>query len=163
MPPDSERVSSALKQAVQQRANNNCEYCRCLGDYCPDTLTVDHIQPRHAGGKTSLDNLAWACYGCNGRKQGRTQYRDPQTNQTVSLFNPRQQNWSHHFTWNEDQTQIIGQTACGRATTIALDLNRSSLVNLRRLLITVGLHPPSETVDNALDQLEEIQKDQEEN
>jgi 5-methylcytosine-specific restriction endonuclease McrA len=145
MPPDSERVPSALKQAALNRANNTCEYCRCLGDYCPDTLTVDHIQPRHAGGETSLENLAWACFGCNGRKQSRTQCRDPQTNQEVPLFNPRQQDWSDHFDWSEDLTQVIGKTASGRATIAALCLNRLGVMNLRRLLVTVGLHPPSQS------------------
>ncbi len=142
MPPDAERVSSALKQAVLNRAKNICEYCRCLGDYCPDTFTVDHIQPRHSGGETNLNNLAWACFGCNGRKQGRTKYRDPQLNQIVPLFNPRQQIWAEHFDWSEDQIQVIGKTDCGRATIAALDLNRLGVTNLRRLLIASGLHPP---------------------
>lgn len=143
---DSERVSSALRRAVQSRANNNCEYCRCLGDYSPDPFTVDHVDPRHAGGATTLENLAWACFGCNGRKQGRTQYRDSQTGEVVSLFNPRQQVWSEHFEWSKDLTQMVGKTACGRATITALDLNRAGVVNLRRLLVAVGLHPPAEPI-----------------
>ncbi|MCU0551511.1 MAG: HNH endonuclease [Leptolyngbya sp. Prado105] len=142
MPPESERVSAALKRAVRDRANNICEYCCCLGEYCPNTFTVDHIQPRHLGGKTILENLAWACYGCNGRKQGRSESPDPETKQLVPLFNPRQQIRSEHFSGNEDETQMSGQTPCGRATISALDLNRPSVTNLRRLLITIGLHPP---------------------
>ncbi len=145
MPSDSERVSPALRQATKNRANDNCEYCRCLGNYSPDPLTVDHICPRHAGGATTLENLAWACFGCNGRKQGRMQHPDPQTEEVVPLFNPRQQIWSDHFAWSTELTQMIGKTACGRATISALDLNRSGVVNLRRLLIAADLHPPSDT------------------
>jgi len=37
---------------------------------------------------------------------------------------------------------IIGLTPSGRATVEALDLNRSSLINLRRVLRASGEHPP---------------------
>jgi hypothetical protein len=37
---------------------------------------------------------------------------------------------------------VIGITACGRATVEALRLNRFGVVNLRRLLRGVNLHPP---------------------
>jgi hypothetical protein len=38
---------------------------------------------------------------------------------------------------------MIGLTACGRATIVALKLNRPNVVNLRRLLANAQLHPPS--------------------
>jgi 5-methylcytosine-specific restriction endonuclease McrA len=141
MPADSQRVSPNLRQAVANRAQNYCEYCRCPEAFSPDRFTVDHIQPRQAGGKTALENLAWSCYGCNGRKFTRTHHVDPETEQMVALFNPRQQLWSDHFDWSEDGTQVIGKMPCGRATIDALDLNRQGVVNLRRLLASVGLHP----------------------
>jgi hypothetical protein len=37
---------------------------------------------------------------------------------------------------------MIGLTATGSATIEALQLNRSGLVNLRRVLYAVGEHPP---------------------
>lgn len=40
--------------------------------------------------------------------------------------------------------QIIGRTPTGRATVTALRLNRKELVNLRELLLAVGLHPPTD-------------------
>ena len=61
----------------------------------------------------------------------------------VALFHPRQQVWTEHFAWNEDFTQIIGKTPCGRATIQALCLNRNGLINLRRVLVMAGVHPPS--------------------
>ncbi len=48
----------------------------------------------------------------------------------------------NHFIWNIDFTQVIGVTAIGRATITALHLNRAGLVNIRRLMVLGGEHPP---------------------
>jgi len=60
---------------------------------------------------------------------------DPATGELVPLYNPRTDEWSVHFGWNEDRTLIIGITATGRATVERLSLNRLGIVNLRRLLM----------------------------
>jgi hypothetical protein len=39
---------------------------------------------------------------------------------------------------------VIGTTPTGRATVEELKLNRDGVVNLRRVLVVVQLHPPSE-------------------
>lgn len=140
--PESDRVGAKLRRNVRDRAGNDCEYCRCPGDYSPDSFTVDHIHPTHAGGKSVSENLAWSCFGCNSRKQGRTQAIDPATATEAALFNPRIQDWDEHFEWSEDQIEILGQSASGRATASALALNRVGVKNLRRLLLSQGLHPP---------------------
>lgn len=45
-----------------------CMYCgRAAAD-----LTLDHVVPRHRGGRHAWDNLVAACKGCNHRKAGRT-------------------------------------------------------------------------------------------
>jgi hypothetical protein len=41
-------------------------------------------------------------------------------------------------------SQILGLTAIGRATVEALQLNRAALVNLRRVLVKAGEHPPQD-------------------
>lgn len=143
MSPDFTRITATMKQAVRERAGNYCEYCCCPGDYSSDTFTVDHIIPRQAGGETTLKNLAWSCYGCNGRKHTRTRHVDPETNQDTPLFNPREQSWFEHFGWSEDFIKVFGKTPCGRATIAALELNRSGVVNLRQLLVSANLHPPA--------------------
>ncbi|MEK7787389.1 MAG: HNH endonuclease [Chloroflexota bacterium] len=43
-----------------------------MAQFATQSFTVEHIKPRAAGGETTLDNLAWACFGCNGHKQART-------------------------------------------------------------------------------------------
>jgi hypothetical protein len=39
---------------------------------------------------------------------------------------------------------VMGTTPTGRATVEELKLNREPVVNLRRVLVDVGLHPPPE-------------------
>ena len=51
---------------VVERARNLCEYCRYPGRYAPQTPPVDHVIPQDAGGKTTAENLAHCCQGCNG-------------------------------------------------------------------------------------------------
>jgi hypothetical protein len=62
----------------------------------------------------------------------------------VRLFHPRRDRWADHFVWTDDGTLILGLTAIGRATVEAMQLNRLALVNLRRVLVEAGEHPPEE-------------------
>ena len=59
---------SLSRRNIFRRDHNTCQYCgRAGGD-----LTIDHIIPRSRGGKTSWDNLATACRGCNSKKRNFT-------------------------------------------------------------------------------------------
>ncbi len=135
------RVTKTQRQEIITRAQECCEYCHSQARFATQSFTVEHIIPRYAGGTTTLDNLAWSCFGCNSHKHTKTVALDPFTRQIVALFHPRQQNWHDHFAWNEDFTFIIGTTPIGCATIEALQLNRPELVNLRRVLHMVGEHP----------------------
>jgi 5-methylcytosine-specific restriction endonuclease McrA len=137
------RVTAALRRVVKTRAGDRCEYCRSSAEFATQSFTVEHIAPRDAGGETVLENLAWACFGCNGHKHTSTDGMDPETGERVPLFHPRRQEWSDHFAWSGDFTQIVGKTPTGRATTEVLHLNRTGVVNLRRVLVAGGLHPPA--------------------
>jgi hypothetical protein len=137
----SERIPRRLRQQVAKRARWRCEYCLSPAAFSTQPFEVDHIVPRSKGGPTSLDNLALSC-GCNGYKAHRTRARDPLTGRRVGLFNPRRQRWSRHFEWSADFLIILSRTATGRATVAALSLNRPELVNLRRILLLIGEHPP---------------------
>lgn len=66
------------------------------------------------------------------------------TERNVLLFNPRTQNWFEHFNWNSDGTKIIGRTAVGRATIIALDLNKERFIRIRKHWVKAGWHPPKD-------------------
>jgi hypothetical protein len=139
-----EYVSAELRRDVTQRALACCEYCRSQARYAPQAFSVEHIMPRSKGGETALDNLALACQGCNNRKYTKTIGYDAVNQRSVALYHPRHHQWHEHFAWNEDFTLIIGLTPTGRATVETLQLNREGLVNLRRVLVALGEHPPPE-------------------
>jgi len=139
-----ERITVRLRREVVNRARELCEYCRSQAAFGLQSFSVEHITPRHKGGKTILENLALSCQGCNGHKHTKTEGYDPVSKTIVSLYHPRQQSWSEHFAWSDDGCLIIGLTPTGRATVEELKLNRPSVVNLRRVLFNVGAHPPAE-------------------
>ncbi len=111
-------------------------------------LQVDHIQPVSRGGTDTESNLCLACELCNQNKWARTEAIDPDTETSVLLFNPRQQSWSEHFAWSVDGTEVIGLTSCGRATIVALRLNNSLAVTVRKIgFVQDGTrHPKSKSV-----------------
>jgi hypothetical protein len=139
-----ERIPAELRRLAEARAGGCCEYCRSQVRFAPDSFAVEHIVPRSRGGETDADNLALSCQGCNGHKYNHTTGTDPDGGASVLLFHPRQHKWSDHFAWNDGCTEVIGLTPTGRATVAVLHLNRDGLVNLRRVLFTVGEHPPPE-------------------
>src|SRR5258705_8946957 len=136
------RVSARQRAEVIRRACGCCEYCRAQEKFAPDPFSVEHIVPVVKGGISALTNLAYSCQGCNGRKYVSLEALDPGTGDVVLLYHPRQHSWTDHFAWNEDCTLVIGLTPIGRATVEKLQLNRSGLVNLRRVLYAFGEHPP---------------------
>jgi len=133
-----------LKKLVIKRANGLCEYCKSPANISTESFCVEHIIPKCKGGKTESENLALSCYGCNSHKYSKTEGIDPAMKTVVILYHPRNQKWFEHFAWKEDSTEIIGLTPSGRATVETLKLNRKELINLRKLLIQVGEHPPEE-------------------
>jgi hypothetical protein len=139
-------LTKAQRQVIRERAGGRREYCQSPVGFSTEPFTVEHIHPKSQGGPTTLDNLAFACAGCNGHKATRTSALDPETGVAVPLFHPRLQRWVDHFRWSEDATRVIGRTPTGRATVVALHLNRSGLVNLRRIMTLADEHPPRDTV-----------------
>jgi 5-methylcytosine-specific restriction endonuclease McrA len=91
------RISPSQRARVFERAKGCCEYCQSQERYSPDSFSVEHIVPLSSGGASTLDNLAFACQGCNNRKYTHTQAFDPISQSIVSLFQPRQQRWIDHF------------------------------------------------------------------
>jgi hypothetical protein len=105
-------------------------------------FAVEHIVPKSKGGKTTSENLAWSCQGCNNHKYNKTDAFDSISGRKAPLYNPRKQRWHAHFAWNYDCSLLIGLTATGRATVEALYVNREELIELRRILYSVDQHPP---------------------
>lgn len=137
-----QRISGQLRRLVRERAQSYCEYCLSQEAYATQSFSVEHIIPQDGGGDSTADNLALACQGCNNFKYNKTAVSDPVSRQLVPLFHPRRHHWHEHFAWNHDCTLIIGLTPTGRATVEELCLNRAGVINLRRLLLLIGKHPP---------------------
>ncbi|MBI4788176.1 MAG: HNH endonuclease [Chloroflexi bacterium] len=56
------------RRAVFRRDDFTCQYCGVQSNH----LTIDHVIPRHRGGKHAWDNVVSACDPCNRRKGGKT-------------------------------------------------------------------------------------------
>lgn len=56
------------RKEVFVRDGYTCQYCGMRGR----DLTLDHVIPRHRGGKHTWENLVSACRACNHRKGGKT-------------------------------------------------------------------------------------------
>lgn len=143
-------ISNTTKKLVRKRAKYLCEYCHSSEEAGAALFEIDHITPQSFPNSTDeVNNLALACQRCNAYRYNFTTGVDPETGNTVSLFNPRQQNWADHFIWAPDGLKIIGTTPTGRATCKRLDLNdernnEGSIIKARRLWIKGGWHPPLE-------------------
>lgn len=135
------RVPALLATEVKARAAGRCEYCRAPQILIGQSFHLDHIIPRAAGGQTTADNLCLACSHCNIAKGNRREATDPRTGRLVPLFNPRTDSWEKHFRWSQDWKRVIGRTAIGRATVVALDMNATLLQQARPFWRAVGLIP----------------------
>jgi len=133
----SEHIAVALVKLVRRRARDLCEYCHLPQQSQEAAFHVDHIQPRAAQGPTRADNLALACVTCSLRKAAHTRGRDPDSSELVPLFHPRQDRWADHFRWS-GECRLIGRTPTGRATIVALGMNRPAVLAIRMALVKLG-------------------------
>lgn len=140
--PESSSIPAKRKRLVAERAGGICEYCRCPEHFSSTPFSIEHIIPRILGGSDDLENLAFACRGCNNIKFVKTSGIDPETNLMSPLFHPRQHVWREHFCWDDSLLNLMGLTPIGRATIETLKLNREEVQNLRRALFLIGEHPP---------------------
>lgn len=135
-------ISDELKNKIRQQARNRCGYCLTPQEIVSICFEIEHLRPIADGGTDEEENLWLACRNCNAFKHAKTHAIDPVTNKEVLLFNPRTQDWKEHFEFSEDKSEIIGKTACGRATVIALRLNYEQAVAARKVWISAGWYPP---------------------
>jgi hypothetical protein len=131
-----------LRERLSDADDRRCSYCHTSEANSGQAMTLDHIVPEAQGGSTTFDNLCFACRSCNEFKGIVTATRDPLTGERTPLYHPRTQVWSEHFTWDASGTRLIGLTAIGRATVVALNMNNAVIVDARRRWASVGWHPP---------------------
>jgi 5-methylcytosine-specific restriction endonuclease McrA len=118
------KLSHFERSFIQERAGGCCEYCKFPFDFSHDAFHIEHIIPLQKNGSDELENLAFACDGCNSLKWTHIEWPDPESGQKVSLFNPRTEEWSVHFAWIDDFISVSGLTHEGRATLNLLKMNR---------------------------------------
>jgi hypothetical protein len=134
------KIPASLRRLVRQRAGDRCEYCGLSQLGQEATFHIDHVIPVAASGETTADNLALACVSCSLHKSARQMVEEPETGETVPIFNPRQQVWAQHFCWAG--VRVVGLTATGRATINALRMNRELILAIRVEEGLLGRHPP---------------------
>ncbi len=137
-------IPKALRDLITTQGQRRCGYCLTQEAVVGTPMEIDHLIPESLGGRTEEDNLWLACSLCNDHKGERVAALDPQSGEVVRLFDPRRQHWADHFVWIDNGTVIHGLTATGRATILALNLNRPALVRARRAWVSIGWHPPAE-------------------
>ena len=137
-------ISKELRRKVAEQARHRCGFCLTAELIVGSLMDVDHIIPEAAHGLTEEHNLWLCCTKCNGHKADKTDGLDPETRKLALLFNPRTQSWPEHFEWSTEGDLIKGKTPTGRATVLALQLNRAELVASRQLWVKFGIHPPQE-------------------
>ncbi len=136
-----------LRRQLEEADDGQYVYCQTRVDVTGQALTTDHIIPTAAGGGTTFSNLCRACRSCNEAKGEQTHTIDPLTGETVSLYHPRQQAWAEHFVWDYTGIRLLGLTATGRATIVALDMNNGLILFARRRWVNAGWHPPRTAAD----------------
>ena len=131
------RISEKLRQQIAKNANFKCEYCLTPEFFLATTFHIDHIRSIKHGGKTLLQNLAYACPHCNQNKGSDiASYTDE--DELVRLFNPRKDVWSEHF-------EVIASgifsplSSIGEVTINTLSFNQTERVIFRKSLIEIGV------------------------
>jgi 5-methylcytosine-specific restriction endonuclease McrA len=56
------------RREVFARDRQTCQYCGAVSR----DLTIDHVVPKHRGGRHEWENLVAACRNCNHRKGSKT-------------------------------------------------------------------------------------------
>lgn len=125
-------IPAALRQLVEARARNRCEYCCLPANVAFFPHEIDHVIAEKHGGLTNANNLAYFCWRCNRHKGIDLGSFDPETGDFSFLFNSRSQNWEDYFAIQDGE--IIGLKPEGRTTVWLLQLNTQERIAERRRL-----------------------------
>lgn len=133
-------VADSLRSLVIERAGKACEYCLLPSGSGYYSHEVDHVVPRKHRGRSTPENLAFACLPCNRHKGTDLASIDPVSGEITELFNPREQRWSDHF--RLVGARIQPRTAVGRTTARLLHFNEPLRLDERTPFALVGQLKP---------------------
>jgi len=136
----SEYVPAELRRHVRERSAYRCEYCLLHEDDAFLPHEPDHIIAVKHRGATTEGNLAWTCFVCNRGKGSDIASVDGATGDIVRLYHPRTDTWEDHMELSIDGS-VVARTAIGRVTVSLLNLNRSELLAIRKLLAISARKP----------------------
>ena len=132
-------ISDSLRTQVANLAIFCCEYCLMHERDMIMGAHIDHIISIKHGGRTIISNLAFSCVSCNVNKGSDIATVLLPKTDLVPFFNPRVNNWSAHFRYEEGS--IIPLNDIGSATEKILQFNTIERVQRRMLLHTSGRYP----------------------
>ena len=132
-------MSESLRRLVTSRSGGLCEYCLIHEDDTFFGCEVDHIISLKHGGETLENNLAYACLSCNRHKGTDIGSVLADRAELIRLFNPRSDQWSHHFRLEGALLKSI--TDIGEVTISILQFNSSERVFERETLKAIGRYP----------------------
>ena len=119
-----------LFETVRQRFHRACGYCGVTETAVGGELTLDHYQPRAAGGGDDQDNLVYACVRCNQYK-GDFWPDDDGLARGRRVLHPGIDDILLHAVEDENTGYVQGLTSTGVFHITLLHLNRPPLVEHR--------------------------------
>ncbi len=132
-------IPQEIRLLVAERAQHLCEYCLIHAEDSFVGCQVDHIISLKHGGKTELNNLAYACAPCNRAKGSDIGSMAWKTGKFTRLFNPRIDVWSEHFYLDDSLLNTL--TDIGQVTARILGFNSVERILERDAMIAVGNYP----------------------
>lgn len=132
------KINAILRRFVEGRAGGCCEYCLIHRDFAVTTHEVDHVRSVKHRGRSTKNNLAYACFDCN-RHKGSDLGSIDRDGDFYLFFNPRRDTWSDHF--RIVGPRIEGRTPTGEVTVRILRMNAPERVRERQILQGMDAYP----------------------
>ncbi len=117
-------------ESVRQRYHYACGYCAVTETAVGAELTIDHYQPRAAGGTDEIENLVYACMKCNQYK-GDFWHNVDDLAQGRRVLHPLRDDLASHLSEDQQTGYLQGLTRTGQFHIALLRLNRPQLIEYR--------------------------------